>query len=364
MDLTNQQIKDTYGNVLTIGATAGSPQTGTLQNGEGLNITSATLTGGTVTTSNPLLDMTQTWNDAGVTFTSLKLNVTDTASGANSLLLDLQVGGTAKAQILKDGRVSSRKGYVYAKPQFFDGSISEGAGFQIGNASSCHIYGNNTATFSVEDGTNGIRIAGNLSLGFVNGHAIQGASDVRLYRDAAYTLAQRVGTNAQTFNIYNTYTDGSNYERGFLKWDTNVLEIGTEALGTGTQRNVKIDVGTGSVTFAVGSTGRTIIFGDEITTTAAINMSAKNIDNTANIYPDGDDSYIIGEISTDKYYKAIYAYDHHLKERSADPSDPSEGKAVMWQSDGTGTGDDGDILIKITAGGVTKTATLVDFSAI
>ena len=66
MDLTNQQIKDTYGNVLTIGATAGSPQTGTLQNGEGLNITSATLTGGTVTTSNPLLDMTQTWNDAGV----------------------------------------------------------------------------------------------------------------------------------------------------------------------------------------------------------------------------------------------------------------------------------------------------------
>jgi len=243
MDLTNQQIKDTYGNVLTIGATAGSPQTGTLQNGEGLNITSATLTGGTVTTSNPLLDMTQTWNDAGVTFTSLKLNVTDTASGANSLLLDLQVGGTAKAQILKDGRVSSRKGYVYAKPQFFDGSISEGAGFQIGNASSCHIYGNNTATFSVEDGTNGIRIAGNLSLGFVNGHAIQGSSDVRLYRDAAYTLAQRVGTNAQTFNIYNTYTDGSNYERGFLKWDSNVLKIGAEALGTGTARAVEI-VGT------------------------------------------------------------------------------------------------------------------------
>lgn len=51
-------------------------------------------------------------------------------------------------------------------------------------------------------------------------------------------------------------------------------------------------------------------------------------------------------------------------EKSADPSDPAEGSYIIWQSDGTGAGDDGDILIKITAGGVTKTATLVDFSAI
>ena len=53
-----------------------------------------------------------------------------------------------------------------------------------------------------------------------------------------------------------------------------------------------------------------------------------------------------------------------LLEKSSDPSDPAEGNAVIWMSDGTGTGDDGDILIKITAGSVTKTATLIDFSAI
>ena len=35
----------------------------------------------------------------------------------------------------------------------------------------------------------------------------------------------------------------------------------------------------------------------------------------------------------------------------------------IWMSNGNGTGDDGDILIKITAGGSTKTVTLVDFSA-
>ena len=54
----------------------------------------------------------------------------------------------------------------------------------------------------------------------------------------------------------------------------------------------------------------------------------------------------------------------HLQEQSADPADPPEGMSIIWQSDGTGAGDDGDILMKITAGGSTKTATLVDFSGV
>jgi hypothetical protein len=51
-----------------------------------------------------------------------------------------------------------------------------------------------------------------------------------------------------------------------------------------------------------------------------------------------------------------------LKERSSDPGDPAEGENVIWQSDGTGTGDDGDIIMKVTAGAVTKTTTILDFS--
>ncbi|MCP3681688.1 MAG: hypothetical protein GY861_03265 [bacterium] len=52
------------------------------------------------------------------------------------------------------------------------------------------------------------------------------------------------------------------------------------------------------------------------------------------------------------------------RELSADPDNPAEGSHVIWQSDGTGSGDDGDILMKITAGGSTKTVTLVNFSAL
>jgi len=52
-----------------------------------------------------------------------------------------------------------------------------------------------------------------------------------------------------------------------------------------------------------------------------------------------------------------------LRELSSDPANPDEGATVLWLSDGTGTGDDGDVMVKITAGGATKTITLVDFSA-
>lgn len=43
MDLTNQRIEDTYGNVLTIGATAGTPTSGILENGVGQRIQELTL---------------------------------------------------------------------------------------------------------------------------------------------------------------------------------------------------------------------------------------------------------------------------------------------------------------------------------
>lgn len=60
-------------------------------------------TRGTVTADSPIIDAAQTWNNAAVTFTALKLNVTNTASASGSLLMDLQVGGTSYARLQKNG---------------------------------------------------------------------------------------------------------------------------------------------------------------------------------------------------------------------------------------------------------------------
>jgi|APSaa5957512493_1039668.scaffolds.fasta_scaffold51618_2 hypothetical protein len=45
MNLTNTQVQNTYGNVLTIGTIAGSPVTGIFQNGGGSDITALTMRG-------------------------------------------------------------------------------------------------------------------------------------------------------------------------------------------------------------------------------------------------------------------------------------------------------------------------------
>jgi hypothetical protein len=65
------------------------------------------ITGGTVTVDTHLMDATQTWNASGVTFTGVKLNVTNTASAAGSLLMDLQVGGTSQWKVDKGGAVTA-----------------------------------------------------------------------------------------------------------------------------------------------------------------------------------------------------------------------------------------------------------------
>lgn len=58
-------------------------------------------------------------------------------------------------------------------------------------------------------------------------------------RVADNTAALVASTSAQIALIYNTYTSDTVYERGFMRWVSNVLEIGTEHVG-GTLRNVVI----------------------------------------------------------------------------------------------------------------------------
>jgi len=114
------------------------------QNANAVAITGGSITGlssiglasGAVAADAPLITGTQTWNNALVTFTGYKLNVTDTASAAASKLLDLQVGAESKFSVDKYGvaRVgdygggSSDAGYVLSR-DMFDGSTTSGHGF-------------------------------------------------------------------------------------------------------------------------------------------------------------------------------------------------------------------------------------------
>lgn len=174
-----------------------------------------TLTGGTVTTSQPLISATQTWNAAGVTFTGLLVNPSGT-SAAGSLIADFQFGSATQFSIRKDGQLSfsagvgtlSGSGLVVSSGGF----VAFGTRAYIDSPADAQLRLNNSAsTVSV------IAVA-----------------------EAANTLALRNGVNAQTFNVYNTFTDASNYERLSLAQTASEWRIDSQAAGTGTARAVSI----------------------------------------------------------------------------------------------------------------------------
>lgn len=81
-------------------------------------------------------------------------------------------------------------------------------------------------------------INGGISVGqgFIGLGASISAADVIIIRDAANVLAQRNGANAQTFRLYNTYTDASNYERFSVNFASGIVQIRQEHAGSGQVR--------------------------------------------------------------------------------------------------------------------------------
>ena len=64
-------------------------------------VTAKVLVGGSVA------DMVAVWNNVATTFSAIKMDVTDTASAAGSMLLNLLVGGAARFQVTKAGAVTA-----------------------------------------------------------------------------------------------------------------------------------------------------------------------------------------------------------------------------------------------------------------
>lgn len=53
--------------------------------------------------------------------------------------------------------------------------------------------------------------------------------------------------DGQAIRLFNGAVDATNYERGYMRWASNVFEIGAEKGGTGTQRPTQINIsGTGN----------------------------------------------------------------------------------------------------------------------
>lgn len=221
--------------------------------------TCLTLTGGTVTTSNPLVSATQTWNAGAVTFTGLFANITNTASAIGSKLLDLQFGGASKFQVLTGAASSSARTYMQVNGNGVNDNIT--FGFQVALpviAFNTNAGGNKITLLGDSTGSGGageIRLSSDSVLVWSASTTLANSATTVLARDADHVIAQRNSTNAQTSRIYGTYTDSSNYTRLSLAATSTTMTIACETAGTGAD-NIDLTLtpaGTGVVQFGTHS---------------------------------------------------------------------------------------------------------------
>ena len=121
------------------------------------------------------------WNSATTTFTGLKLNVTNTASAADSKLLDLQVGGTSAVQVT-DNKIQ----YSSSVVALYTGT---GAGGSVDIAGVGSL-----STVPLRVSYSFITIANRAKVGFTTGTNINTGIDVALSRDSANVLAVTDGS--------------------------------------------------------------------------------------------------------------------------------------------------------------------------
>ena len=208
-------------------------------------------TRGTITTSQPVLDASQTWNASGVTFSALKLNVSSTASASFSLLMDLLVGSAKKFSVTKDGIVYSN----IASPDSTNFSLWSVNGSTFVNCATGGeiIFGVGNSIYT-KTGALGFKIPASSSYSWSSTSDVSATSDVHLYRGGAQILEMRdplTATSPQTFRVYRDYTNTTNYTRMALKTATGVHTVETESDGTG-EANIDLALtpkGTGRVRY-------------------------------------------------------------------------------------------------------------------
>jgi len=183
----------------------------------GIGLSGYSLTG---SNAQSMLDLAGTWNTTG-TPTALKLNVTDTASNAASLLMDLQVGGVSQFSVRKDGLVN------------FGGEtkVDQNGTVFLGTTTSMAQGGGN---FSLGTYNNAVHLRSTWAFSWSPTDSNSPTQDLALFRDAANTLAQRNGVNAQTLRVYNTFTSSTNFQRLAVTSATTTLSALSGASVTAT----------------------------------------------------------------------------------------------------------------------------------
>ena len=115
-------------------------------------------------------------------------------------------------------------------------------------------------------------------------------------------VSQRNAANAQSFEVYNTYTDASNYERFESLWSGNTLFLRNISAGTGLGRNLSISTSgnAASVSVSAASGGTLTLTGPSYVNIGAASAQSWYFDSAGVFRPLTDNASDIGLAATNR----------------------------------------------------------------
>jgi hypothetical protein len=269
------------GTTLTVGTVTGTIAVGHAVTGTGVTAGTTIVSGAGSTW---VVSASQTVSSTTMYFNSVGQNLTLTGSQGSGP----SAGGSIIFQVAPAGSAATTAQNALA------------TALTINSATQAIFAG--TIAFQDANGTiinsEGVTIATG-RLGWRNG--VGTSVDLVLTRDDANKLALRNGTAAQAFNIYNTYTDASNYERINIAYSSGIAYVETSGAGTGAQRN--LTVGGAILDFRTGLNSRWTINGSGHFITALDNtydIGASGATRPRNVYVAG--TVTSGGVEAPTYY--------------------------------------------------------------
>jgi len=149
-------------------------------------------------------------------------------------------------------------GLTVAGPSYFADGSAAAPSISFSNATTKGLYNAGSGVIGVSPaGTTRILVGTNIALGSggyiawnSNADPTLGSDDTIMVRDGANAIAFKNGASAQQFNLYQSYTDASNYRRISMYGNYSGGNPGIQAEGGGTGANPS---------FLIGATGTGVI---------------------------------------------------------------------------------------------------------
>jgi len=304
------------------------------------------------------------------------INVEDGATADQDLSgLLPKAGGTMTGNIALNGNYLSGDGsdegvFVDSSGNVGIGTTSPAAGLHVQSAAS--TYGNKSFKLTDAAGASIITATGDgrVFVGSANGNNVAFSVDLSGAKTSGIIARFADGDGAIKLTSGSMVTDGTDFafgsnsfggalefkspiNNGMLRIGGANTTIGQQGVGGTPDKTLRV------VNKAAGGvTSFRVQEGASQSTSEVFGVYANDDSTPRLVVKSGNVG--IGTTAPDTLLHNAGAYTQ--EPLSSDPADPDAGNSVQWVSSGVGSGDAGDVMMKINVGGTTKVITLIDYS--